>query len=285
VATTAPLRTQPTQLALRPLALWHLLSLDAPTVAALWTSFVARSIHIELPIAAPLIMALAVWMLYAADRLLDALDPRQELEARHRFHHRHRSAFLTGIALGSIILAALLRHMLPEALRLYAILGALLFAWFLLIHARPAAHRLPKEIAVGIFFPAAVFIPTVARHPELRPQLLPYAILFSAVCTLNCLFIYAWEHPHARSNAHATTRYATQHLTAFTITAFLAATATAITHRSGPWPLAAACALSAIALLTLHHYRSRIQSITLRAAADAALLTPLLLLAAQHFAA
>ena len=55
-----------------PLVLWHLLSLDAPTVAALWTWFIARANHIRLPLASPVAMALAVWMLYAADRLLDA---------------------------------------------------------------------------------------------------------------------------------------------------------------------------------------------------------------------
>jgi hypothetical protein len=55
-----------------PLALWHLLSLDAPTIAALWTWFIASANHIHLPIASTLAMALAVWMLYAADRLMDA---------------------------------------------------------------------------------------------------------------------------------------------------------------------------------------------------------------------
>ncbi len=265
-------------LVLRPLALWHLLSLDAPTVAALWTWFVATAIHVPLPIGAPATMALAVWMLYAADRLLDSLQHQEELEARHRFHHRHRTAFLTGIAIGSLILTVLLRPMVPEALRLYALLGSLLFAWFLLIHARIRRRsRLPKEIAVGIFFPAAVFIPTVARHPELRMLLLPYAILFAAVCSLNCLFIYAWEHPGALSHAHWTTRYAIRHLTAITTAVLVASIATAdLTHRTGPWPLALACALSAFALLALDRYRAVIQPIILRAAADLALLTPLL---------
>jgi len=281
VTAAPPIRTQTRS----PLVLWHLLSLDAPTVAALWTWFVAAAVHVYLPIGAPAAMALAVWMLYAADRLLDSLQHDQELEARHRFHHKHRPAFLTGIAIDSVLLSGLLYHMLPGARRLYALLGSMLFAWFLLIHARGLpgrdAHRLPKEIAVGICFPAAVFIPTVARFPALRLPLLPHATLFAAVCSLNCLFIYAWEHPDARPRAHWTTRYATRHLTAFTaavlIAAITIAAMTGIKHK-GPWPLALACALSALALLALNRYRSRIQPITLRAAADLALLTPLLFL-------
>ena len=84
------------------LALWHLLSLDAPTVAVIWTWFVARAEHVRLPWATPAAMGIAVWMLYAGDRLLDArvLDgvrtawTGERLEARHLFHYRHRRGFL-----------------------------------------------------------------------------------------------------------------------------------------------------------------------------------------------
>ena len=74
------------------------------------------------------------------------------------------------------------------------------------LHATGSAHRLPKEIAVGLFFSAATFIPSVGREPGLRAEFLPAAILFAVLCSLNCLFIYAWEHDILRDNtAHATT--------------------------------------------------------------------------------
>ncbi len=179
-----------------PIALWHLLSLDAPTVASLWIWFIAAANHIRLPLTSIVAMFLAVWMLYAADRLLDTrlLDSqtRQEehLEARHYFHHRHRTAFLAAILLASVALAPLLLQLSTEAIHLYLILGGLLFGYFILIHATRSAHRFPKEIAVGIFFAAATFIPTVARQPEMRVALLPSALLFATLCSLNCLFIY-----------------------------------------------------------------------------------------------
>jgi hypothetical protein len=279
VATTLPttsLTTQPHS----PLTLWHLLSLDAPTIAALWTWFIAAANHIRLPASSILAMAIAVWALYAADRLLDAQSSnQQDLEARHLFHHRHRTAFLTGILFSSIVLAVLLPRLTPEAIRLYLILGGLLFGYFILIHATRSAHRLPKEIAVGIFFSAATFIPTIARQPALRLALLPSALLFAAICSLNCLYIYAWEHhPQPPDTTHATTRLALRHLTLITITVTTLALLSTIKNHQAPWPISLAIAVSALILLLLHKRSHKTPTITMRAAADLALTTPLLLI-------
>jgi hypothetical protein len=301
VATATPIHHPQSRHVARPqpksphslLCLWHLLSLDAPTVAVLWTWFIASATHLRLPLSATLAMALAVWMLYAVDRLMDArhLNPLStqpnDLEARHYFHHRHRALFLTGILLASVALAILLPRLETHAIHLYLILGGLLTGYFILIHATPSAeasrkvaHRLPKEIAVGIFFAAATFIPTVARRPDLRLTLFPAALLFSSLCSLNCLFIYAWEHPTPRPGrpTHATTRFALRHLQAISIALSVAALAFALFAHQTSWPIFTATAASATALLALHLRRHTFSATTLRAAADLALLTPLLLL-------
>ena len=188
-------------------------------------------------------------------------------------------AFLFGIALAAAALAALLPHLDAAAILLYLMEGALLVAWFLIVHATRSAHRLPKEIAVGLFFSAAVFIPTVAREPSLRLALLPSAILFAALCSLNCLFIYAWEHhPHTLARPpHATTRLALAHLPALAVATAIAAALTML-RPTRPNPIAAACALAAALLLVLDRNRNRLTRTHLRAAADLALLTPILLL-------
>jgi hypothetical protein len=273
-----------------PLALWHLLSLDAPVIAALWTWFIAYANHVHLPLSSTLSMALAVWMLYAADRLMDArlldIDPthHEGLEARHYFHHRHRSAFLIGIVLSSIALAILLPRLEAAAIHLYLILGGLVSGYFILIHATRSAHRLPKEIAVGLCFAAATFIPTVARQPELRLPLLPSALLFAALCSLNCLFIYFWEHEDSPADhpVHAVTRLALNNLPQLAIfLALMAAALTLLDHRT-PWPIPCSIACSTALLLVLHNHRLAIAPITLRASADLALTTPLLLLLFLH---
>jgi len=273
-----------------PIALWHLLSLDAPTVAALWTWFIARACDVSLPLASTVAMALAVWILYAGDRLLDsrALDAggrphSDELEARHLFHRRNRRAFLSGIVLSAATLAVMLPELDPAAIRLYLVEGALLAAWFVILHATHSAHRLPKEIAVGLFFAAAIFIPTVARGTfDLRLALVSSAIVFAALCSLNCLFIYAWEHEgtrwHPGRQPHATTRLAMAHLPAIGIAVAGAGIALVPMPSARASLIPAACALAAGLLLLLHRYRRRLSRTHLRAAADLALLTPLLLL-------
>lgn len=281
------------------LALWHLLSLDAPSVAALWTFAIARAVGLHLPWTEPAAMFVAVWMLYASDRLLDARplpdgSPPPDLEERHRFHQRHRRIFLFMIVVAAGALVVLLHLLDPRALHLYALLAALLSAWLLLIHARPvptaASHRMPKELAVGVFFPAAVFIPTVARLPQLRLDLLPEALLFAAVCTVNCLFLYAWEHPGSRTHAHWTTRWSTHHLA--TLANLIAAAsgtlvAASLLHKfpgsslamgQASTVLASCTLLSSLLLLLLHEMRRSLKPVHLRALADLVLLTPALVL-------
>ena len=258
-------------------------------------------------------MFLAVWMIYAADRLLDArlLEAnhlQSDLEPRHRFHHHHRATFVTFLVLGSVVLAALLHRLDPRSLHLYVLLATLLAAWMFLIHLRPERNgvtlRLPKELAVGIFFPAAVFIPTLARTSPtpgaihflgsaanwIRPSLLPSAILFAAVCTLNCLCLYAWEHPTPRAQdfpspddtprqqAHWTTRWATAHLTAIALVILAASTIASVSHDVPIALPALACSLSTAALFALNLYRRSLSPIHLRAVADLVLLTPILFL-------
>lgn len=239
-------------------------------------------------------MGVAVWMLYAADRLLDARfadGAALDLELRHLFHREHRRGFLAGIIGAGLVLGLLLPSLTAQSMRLYLILGAMLFTYFILIHASRSSVmektiRLPKELAVGVFFSAATFIPTVAREPALRLALLPGALLFALVCSLNCVFIYAWEHSGttafthvARHPApHPATGLALRFLPRIAIASAACGVVLAWMAHGLPWSIPAACAMASALLLLLHRNRRRFDSTTLRAAADLCLLTPLLLL-------
>ena len=187
-----------------------MLSLDAPAVALLWGALFAREFGVRLEPHHYLLLGASVWLVYAADRLLDGLkfDERAPHTARHRFYAAHRRAVLAvwlGVFAGSLGLATLLtRAELGWGL---GVAGAALL-YLLGVHLRDYAQErapfrlplyLPKEAQVGGLFGvgAVVFL-----LPRLGPAalLLP-VLLFGTLCALNCSLIALWEAPCDRAQA------------------------------------------------------------------------------------
>lgn len=254
----------------RGLVGWHLLSLDAPTVAAVWTWFVARCAGVALPWPVTAAMFVAVWLLYAADRLLDGRGAEREgeLEERHRFHRAHRRGFGVAMIAASGVLVPLVIALarLPEsAFWPFVELAAALAGWFAIIHlVRPLALRGAKELAPGLFFGAAVFLPALARTPGLRAWLCVAAAAFGLVCWLNCRLIDQWE--------HAGVGEGTPVLGAVLGVVCVGLAAVRLEPMT---PVLLAVGLAAAGLLWLDRVRWRLERTTLRAAADLVLLTPL----------
>ena len=267
---------------------WHLLSLDAATVAALWCLAFARATGVHLPLLAPLLLFAGTWLIYVADRILDGLHPHTVLRKRHYFYARHRSAFLPAAAIVSCILAWLiLTRMQPSVRREDTLLFAAALVYFALVHLRRAEHWLPKEMAVGVIFAAATAVPAFARLGPPRLRLLAPVLLFAALCWLNCVAIESWERGlrssgrQQSSPPHVSTRWVARHLRAVAACLALAAI---LTPAAVPVRLALSLpvAASACALFLLDAASPRLSPLHLRIAADAALLTPLPLLLFLH---
>ena len=78
--------------------LWpNLLSLDAPLVALLWQILFIRCFHAANPASSSILtsalLVSVVWLIYAADRALDAWRG-SGLRPRHEFYRRHWRALL-----------------------------------------------------------------------------------------------------------------------------------------------------------------------------------------------
>lgn len=254
-----------------PLEWWHLLSLDAPTVAALWTAFTAASFHLALPWTAPAALAVAVWMLYAADRLSDARQQAEPLRERHRFHAQHARAFAIAIACAAFVLCVLITQ-LPQALRTaWLLLAVPLLAYVAAVHVLHG--RVPKEALVGVFFGSATLAPSLLEHRGVTPLI--SAALFGVLCWLNCVFIARAEGA-IHSAAHGLTAWAVRHFhTACMVLACMALCAAMLVPHA--LPRAGAILLSSLLLLALDRVRAATDAVRLRALADAALLTPLLI--------
>ena len=266
------------------LARWHLLSLDAPTVATVWMWFVARCFSFALSGYELAGMFLAVWILYATDRLLDsrtAGHPVPDLKPRHHFHAVHRKAFLVGLGGTFAGLFLCVAHFPLHELALEIRLGGLLAAWFLLIHSVGRLHRLrlPKEIAVGVFFAAAVFLPAAAHRPQSAASMIPPALLFAGLCSANGLFIHVWESDRAPDTTASTSQiviWLVHRIQPLALLGCATAAVLALVLPGPDAPLDVAVAVSLLLLLLLHSTRSRLQATHLRALADLVLLSPLL---------
>lgn len=193
---------QPRVVAAAPLRLlhgWHLFSLDAPTVAFCWMLLFASALHVPHAIASAAALACAVWIIYAADRVLDAWrEPPPAWSgawtgAPHtmlaRLYSRNAREFLLAVGAVALLLAALLAD-LPRALsEAWMLLATPLALYAAAVHLLHLSGRW-KAISVGLFFAVAVSIPA-AVHGAVRSPLLAGAFAFGAVCRTNCAVLRA----------------------------------------------------------------------------------------------
>jgi hypothetical protein len=217
----------------RAIAFWHLASLDAPTVAVIWSLAFAWAARVPLSGRVLLVLALATWCAYVSDRILDArvlgaqtLGPRLSggrdfgarsgadlsmwpaLQERHYFHWCHRRLFVPLAAVAACVAGFVALTLLPSFVgERGSILAAAALAYFSGVHATPWLERrrlsLPrlvsKELLVAVLFTAGCMLPASSRLRASRAQefLIWWfwipGIYFAALAWLNCRFIAGWE--------------------------------------------------------------------------------------------
>jgi hypothetical protein len=290
---------------------WNILSIDAPMVAVAWALVFARSADVALPGAEVAALGLVVWLIYTVDRLLDgqsnvagyssagmgagdspdAFGP--PLRQRHVFHRMHGRGMAVAAAVVAafttiLVLARIGEQVLKMAVPVALIL-VLYMAWVHLGRGRLLA-RLPKEVAVGGIFAAGVALPVWSRIGARRWEFCLLALLFAAVCALNCVAIEEWERVRARGRERGVWIDATSgRLSTATFAsgkfavalAICAALLTPVVRLRGEFSaIEAAIAVSALLILILDLMRERISADGLRVLVDVALLLPALVVLA-----
>ncbi|MGA0846782.1 MAG: hypothetical protein ACO3RV_09590, partial [Luteolibacter sp.] len=138
----------------------NLLGLDAPLVAMAWLYVFSKTWRLGYhPWEAYAALGLAVWIIYAADRLLDVSLlglSSPGLEMRHRFHDRHRQWFKLALLVAIPVLLFLATTRLPVALYRYLVPGAVLVAGFyglaMIASQEPGRVSLTKNFIGGVAF-------------------------------------------------------------------------------------------------------------------------------------
>ena len=274
---------------------WNVLSLDAPMVAIAWALVFAKCAGVKLPGAEVATLGLLVWLIYTVDRLLDGRWSARDdggafgspLRQRH-FFHRIYAPGIVWVAAGVAAFTAILvvARIGEQVLKLAAPVGLTLVLYMAWVHLgrRKILSRLPKEAAVGAIFAAGVALPAWSRLGARRWEFFLLAILFAAVCTLNCVAIEEWERARGRTLGTSSSHGAATDLGSgrFAVgLAVCAALMTPVVRLRGEFSaIGAAIAVSALLILFLDLVRQRISADGLRVLVDVALLAPALVVLA-----
>lgn len=270
---------------LRMAIYWHLLSLDAPTVAVLWAWSFERAARVRISVSALAVLGVGTWLIYVADRLLDARSSRQtELRERHFFHSRHHRTLFAVAVPAAVALLWLIARMPAIDRRDDACLFIVALLYFALVHRSTARTRrwFARELAVGMVFALATAIPAWSQVRGSLPALAMLVPLFAALCCLNTIAIEIWESRDAPGRSAVSMAAG-----ALSVAAAALSFWPGLQHPADTALLACAglSALLLLALDSLHRQHSAEAApddtarwlLFVRIAADAALLTPLLL--------
>ena len=276
----------------QPVWLWpNLLSLDAPLIAVLWLHLFALSGRIHVSLIVSLTLGLAVWIIYAADRLLDGLraNPLDAQSPRHRFYRKHRNVLLAILAGVLCLTSYCCLELDPRTLLFGALMMLVMAGYFAVVHwLGPLwSWRFPKEAAVAIGFAVGTLFPALIHARKFAAPMAAMLILFAVLCWLNLVLIeYAeWVRLHRcrKETPHVSTLRGGKHL--LVIGVLVAIVALWLMERTafhaGRSALLAIC-LSAVALAGLGFYWRRLSMNAVRVLADAAMLTPVFVLLFPH---
>jgi len=263
-----------------PLRLWHLSSLDAPTVAVVWLLGFAKAAGVRLPAWVPLLLALVTWCIYISDRILDThcallAQEVQCLRKRHHFHWKHRRVFIPLAVAAACISTWIVISFMPVAIcERSALLALASIIYFSGVHSPTKVRAfLPKELLVAVLFTSGCVLPTIGRTGNLSATFVIVIVFFAGLAWLNCRAIECWE-------SVGQTYYGTQIQSFAGLLALAGVLATIILFApsSHEAELIGTGAASAVLLALLDGIRGRLTPIALRSAADLVLLTPLVLL-------
>jgi hypothetical protein len=256
------------------------LGLDAPSVVLTWTWAITQNSDSSLSFRPAAAMFLVVWSIYLLDRLIDIArcSDWQQATGRLRFGRRYRSLFLACLSLCIIgIVAFLMTGLSADMIRRAAFVALGLTVHFL-VFVVPVFIRkkLPgKEFGVGLFFALAAWA-CLGYTAKMLPMLVSIGLLVA----FNCLVIAAKDAESDRANdpggasqwwrtirrdllwggAGMTIAYGVGAILAWETTFYISV------------------AMAFLGLTALHRYSQRLSGDGVRAMADFALFTPVVVI-------
>jgi hypothetical protein len=265
-----------------------LLSLDAPIISVMWLVLFSRALRVRVPAAETAVLAMAVWLIYVADRILDSFreSERVPLAPRHQFYKEYRAAFVLPFC-AILLLAAWMAwtKLDVRTLRGGVVLSAIVAAYFGVVHlsGSKAQRWFPKELAVAALFCAGTCLPVLVRIGRPSAAEIAAFVAFVMVAWMNTALIEYAEWVTLRDGGAEQPPALTVLVARFIVLLGIGIAALALVAMVVPGfrelrVVLLAEAGSALALAALGFGRRSISTYVLRISADAVLCTPAVLL-------
>lgn len=167
--------------------LFNILSLDVVAGAVISSLFFAEMYSVVPSVISLITLALSVWIIYTADRLLDVRDIKGEAASeRHRFHQRHYKGLLYSVLVAVIVNVVLVFFMSPVIIRYGILLSGVVMIYIMF----GKFLRILKELVVAVLYTAGVILPAIPENPPGIEMYLPI-LLFFLIALIN-LIIFSW---------------------------------------------------------------------------------------------
>ena len=172
------------------------LSMDAVFVAVVWQAIFCLSFTNRLPsVAQSAALGLTVWLIYVADRLLDAarLDETKLVTFRHRFHRLHRQRLAWAwIAVLVVDACVVYLQIDPSVQSLGMVLAVAVLVYGASVHFAVTPQKiLPKEVQIGALFAAGVSL--IVWREAISVELMVTMLLSAILFTCNCIVVAIGE--------------------------------------------------------------------------------------------
>jgi hypothetical protein len=265
---------------------WQLptfLGIDAPCVVLTWTWAVSRTTTtaegLQLHVKPATAMFLVVWLIYLLDRMIDVARCQESSLAsgRLKFARRYPFVYYGSMGICCVGVAMLIGLGLPREVLFRGGLVAIGVAIHFLIFVLPLfrEEKLPgKEFGVGFFFSLGI-----VACLGYAPPALPLLIAVAALVAFNCLVIASADIASDRANdpGGASRWWNSLSRDIYILGWFLLVGAVGCGLIFWQLRYFSAIALSTLLLVGLHAARHHFSADTVRAFADYALLTPLII--------
>ena len=186
----------------RRLRIWHLinlLSFDAVLVGLTWQLIFTLEFLDRFPYTIEsLIIGIAIWLAYTADRILDSRNLKTDLPhtARHHFHHRFQTPICFWWILALVLNVILIAGFTHAAQIKWGAVCLLLVFLYLLNSQKNilTVKAIPKEAQAGLIFAFGISLACWPSAPQAITSSLFAATLVTGVLfSINCGTVAYWE--------------------------------------------------------------------------------------------